>query len=109
MGTSAEDEERERIRKAHENVERWKEKYTGTGGFSGGVRIVTQTNTGIRSDFKQTFGDPKTAQKIIERAPLTVGATGGTAVSDVVKPRVIKQPPPWWQRIGEFFLGKAKP
>lgn len=69
MGTPAEDEERERIRKAHENVQKWQEQYVGAG-FSGGYRIVTQTNRGIVSDTGQrAVGNPAMAKKIVDSGP----------------------------------------
>lgn len=98
-------EEAERVRKALQNVEDWKQKYVGNGGFSGGIRMTVQTQDGVVGSRMQYFGDPKIRQKIAE--PLaTLPKPSEPAASP---PKVITQPLPWWRRVLNFlFAEKTK-
>ncbi len=57
MPLTREEEEHQRVSRALENVERWKEKY---GGFSGGVRVSYSNGP----TFEAMIGDPVLAKKV---------------------------------------------
>ncbi len=97
MGTPAQDEERDRIQKAHDNVAAWQEKYIGGAGFSGGVRMVVETQDGIIASSERRFGDPR-ASRIIA-APLD---------KPMAAPVHITQPESWLQRfVNYLWKGKS--
>ena len=114
MGTPAQDEERDRIQKAHDNVAAWQKKYIGDAGFSGGVRMVVETQDGIIASSERRFGDPR-ASRIIA-APLDKPAVPSHIIQATPKPKPeltpapvhITQPESWLQRfVNYLWKGKS--
>ena len=107
MGTPAQDEERDRIQKAHDNVAAWQKKYIGDAGFSGGVRMVVETQDGIIASSERRFGDPR-ASRIIA-APLDKPAVPSKVVratpeqNPVPAPVHITQPESWFRRFVNYL------
>ncbi len=62
MAMTREEEERQRIARAHENVDKWQERF---GGFSGGVRVSYSGGP----TFERTIGDPVLAKKVTAGRP----------------------------------------
>ena len=112
MSATAQDEEHDRIQKAHDNVAAWQKKYIGDAGFSGGVRMVVETQDGIIASSERRFGDPR-ASRIIA-APLDKPAVPSQVVrrtpeqKPVPNPVHITQPESWFRRfINYLWKGKS--
>jgi len=75
MAMTREEEERQRVARALENVEKWKERY---GGFSGGFRISYSDGATV----EQTIGNPVLAKKVLP------------APSPLPPPQAISERPP---------------
>lgn len=100
-------EESERVRKANENVERWKSKYVGNAGFSGGVRMTVETQDGVKANRVAQFGDLAASEKIMPAEmsrPTPKVETVIIPPTPPTPPKVIVQPKSWWQRLLDLFI-----
>lgn len=87
-----EEEERQRVAKAHENIAKWQEKY---GGFSGGFRVIHQdASGGVREISRGVIGDPAIAART---APPSVAPPA--PVVPASRPAKLS----WWQRLLSLF------
>lgn len=115
MGTPAQDEEYDRIRKAYANVAAWQSKYIGTQvqtGFSGGVKMTVETQDGIVASSMQTLGDPHAARIIAEPLYEPPARSAVTWIDPVVvvrnRPAVAVTRPESWFRHLINYLWKGK-
>jgi len=111
MGTPAQDEEAERIRKAHDNVAAWQKKWIGDEGFSGGVRMTVETQDGILASSERRFGTARASQIIAAPLDKPVARSQIVRAEPLPETQVTKQiiPSESWLRRLFNYLFKGKP